>query len=44
MIEELTEGRVELVQAEVSVVVVVVVAQQILRGAFQQVVAQVLLD
>lgn len=41
--ESLTEGRVELVQAEMSVVVVVVVAQQVLHGALQQAVLQVLL-
>lgn len=41
--ESLTEGRVELVQAEMPVVVVVVVAQQVLHGALQQAVLQVLL-
>lgn len=41
--ELLTEGRVELVQAEMSVVVVVIIAQQVLHGALQQVVLQVLL-
>lgn len=39
----LTESRVELVQAEVAVVVVVVVTQQVLHGALQQTVLQVLL-
>lgn len=38
----LTESCVELVQAEVSVVVVVVVSQEVLHGAFQQAVLQVL--
>lgn len=41
--EGLTEGCVELVQAEVAVVVVVVVAQQVLHGALQQAVLHVLL-
>lgn len=41
--QSLTEGRVELVQAEMPVVVVVVVAQQVLHGALQQAVLQVLL-
>lgn len=39
----LTESRVELMQAEVAVVVVVVVTQQVLHGALQQAVLQVLL-
>lgn len=39
----LTEGCVELVQAEVAVVVVVVVSQQVLHGALQQTVLHVLL-
>lgn len=39
----LTESRVELVQAEMAVVVVVVVPQQVLHGALQQSVLHVLL-
>lgn len=40
---ELTESCVELMQAEVAVVVVVVVPQQVLHGALQQTVLHVLL-
>ena len=38
----LTESCVELVQAEVSIIVVVIVPQQVLHGALQQAVLQVL--
>lgn len=41
--ERLTESCVELVQAEVSIVVVVVITQQVLHGALQQAVLQVFL-
>lgn len=41
--ESLTKSRVELVQAEMSIVVVVVIAQQVLHGALQQVVLKMLL-
>lgn len=43
MNEVLTESGVELMQAEMSVVVVVVVTQQVLHGALQQAFLQVLL-